>query len=567
MKSKGVALAFAALPAAALGAFFLAPYAAATAAAFRPGADGLPAMARAFADPSARGTALFTIGQAAASTVLALAIGIPGAWILGSGSFRGSKAVRAIASVPFAMPPVLVVLGFVLFFGNSGWLNRFVAAASGSGEGPLRILYRPQAIVLAHAFYNFPIVLRLAGDALASSRAAYSAAAASSGAGPVKAFLFVMLPLAAPSIASAALLTFLYCFTSFAVVLVLGGGPGATTLPVEIYRAARVSLDYGLAGAFALIETSVAAAAYALYARAERAARDFRGTEDVASRPAAYGPGHRGAFPARAFAAVYLAAAALLVAGPLLSLPVESFLARSGPARGFTLKWWAGIGSSALPALGRSALLAALSATISVLLASAASCAAWMRGPRSRLRSALGALCAAPLASSGIVLGLGWLSLYGAAQARSVWAVSCAHAVAALPFAYGSIAAGMASLPPSAAAAASSLGARPAEAALLIALPSQKRRILSAWAFAAALSLGELNAVLMLGLEGWETLPLLVYRAAGSYRFGAACAAGALLAAACAAAFLLADALSADPLSVDVLSADVLSADPKDRRG
>ncbi|MDR3160976.1 MAG: iron ABC transporter permease, partial [Spirochaetaceae bacterium] len=64
----------------------------------------------------------------------------------------------------------------------------------------------------------------------------------------------------------------------------------------------------------------------------------------------------------------------------------------------------------------------------------------------------------------------------------------------------------------------------------------------SAWAFSAAISLGELNAVLMLGLEGWETLPLLVYRAAGAYRYGTACAAGTLLMACCAGAFLLSEA-------------------------
>jgi thiamine transport system permease protein len=173
--------------------------------------------------------------------------------------------------------------------------------------------------------------------------------------------------------------------------------------------------------------------------------------------------------------------------------------------------------------------------------------AAWGRraftGERrpSLLERATQALLMAPLASSGIVLGLGWLRFYGSNLARSFWAVALAHAVSALPFAFRSISEGFRALPPRTAAASTALGASPAATAFRIALPGAGRRIRSAWAFAAAVSLGELNAVLMLGLEGYETLPLLVYRAAGSYRFGAACAAGVLLAIACIAAFMMSD--------------------------
>jgi thiamine transport system permease protein len=122
------------------------------------------------------------------------------------------------------MPPILVVLGFVLFFGNSGWVNRFFMTALGTEEGPLRLLYRPAAIVLAHGFYNFPLVIRLVGDGLSQTKNTYGAAAASLGASGFKTTLTILLPLSLPAVASASLLTFLYSFTSFSVVLVLGGG-------------------------------------------------------------------------------------------------------------------------------------------------------------------------------------------------------------------------------------------------------------------------------------------------------------------------------------------------------
>lgn len=545
-RSAYVFASFGALPLLALMATFILPYA----AAVKDGISGLP---RALEDDGVRRTLAFTLKQAGFSTLAALALGLPGAWLVGSGRFRGAKLVRALASVPFAMPPILVVLGFVLFFGNNGWANRLLMALGGFDEPPLRILYRTEALVLAHAFYNFPIVLRLVGDAAARARSTYAPAAAGLGASGLMTFLTVLLPIALPSLAAASLLVFLYCFTSFAVVLVLGGGPGATTLPVEIYRAARISLDYGAAGSLALIETIIAGAAYLAYAGAERWARRVAGVgEDRVREPAASESATTRGSPTATFASIlYLVVAAVLVAGPLTAVFAESFLSRStrGGAAEFSLRWWESIQGAALPALGRSLLLAAAAASISAILATAAALAVWGFGAYrtdSRRRTPLldraaAALCMAPLASSGIVLGLGWLRFYGAGLARSFWAVALAHAVSALPFAYRSVSEGFRGLPPGTAAASAVLGASPPMTALRIALPGAGKRIRSAWAFAAAVSLGELNAVLMLGLEGYETLPLLMYRAAGAYRFGAACAAGVLLGIACVAAFVISE--------------------------
>ncbi len=536
--ARALPVALLAAPALAVAAAaFLIPYAAALAEGF---SGGTWAALRRLADPALASVVRFTLFQAAASTLAALALGLPGAWLVGAGRFRGAGIVRSIAAVPFAMPPILVVLGFVLFFGNAGWANRALMAAFGSSEPPLRLLYRPAAIILAHGFYNFPIVLRLVGDSLAQSRSTYAAAAASLGADGPTAAATVLFPLALPSILAASLLVFLYCFTSFAVVLVLGGGPAATTLPVEIYRYARISLDFTAAGTLAAAETIIAAAVFCLYLWAERKARRFAPPLDQGERTMEIRGSSAGA---RLFAGLYLAVAAILVLGPLVAVPLESFLyrpSRTGPPLP-SLRWWAALGANALPALARSLVLAAVSATAAVVLAVLGATAAAAAGRRSRVSGGLTLLLSAPLASSGIVLALGWLRVYGASASRSFWAVAAVHAVAALPFAYRSVSEGLAALPETALDAAAVFGANPLVRTLTVALPASAARLRSAWAFAAAISLGELNAVLMLGLEGWETLPLLVYRAAASYRFGAACAAGTLLALACAGAFILSE--------------------------
>ena len=97
----------------------------------------------------------FTIWQAILSTLLSVLMGLPGAYLLARYDFRGKRLIQALTTVPFVLPSIIVVLGFVRFFGNNGILNRFLMALFGLAEPPLRILYSLQAILLAHAFSCF----------------------------------------------------------------------------------------------------------------------------------------------------------------------------------------------------------------------------------------------------------------------------------------------------------------------------------------------------------------------------------------------------------------------------
>jgi thiamine transport system permease protein len=523
---------FALLPLALIGGGFILPYGAALGAAFGGTGRGevlTPALVR---------ISLFTVKQAALSTLVALILGLPGAWLIGTGRFRFSALLRALTGIPFAMPPIIVVLGFVLFFGNAGWGNRLYMALTGAPEGPIRLLYRPEAIILAHGFYNFPLVIRLAGDGIARARRAYMGAAATLGASGLGGALTILLPLALPSLVSASLLVFLYSFTGFAVVLVLGGGPAATTLAVEIYRYARLSLDYRSAGTLALVETLIAALVFLLYLGLQRIEAPPQEPRERIME------GREGSPGGYVFAVLYGLGLFLFVLGPLLSVPVESFLfkpSRTAPPQ-WSLRWWAAFRDFAAPALFRSLALAAAAATAACILGILAG-AALRNAPRtSPLRILIRLCAAAPLASSGIVLSLGWLTLYGRDQARSILTVGILHVVAAFPFAFNSIWEGLRDIPAHTAGAAAVFGASPPLRVLTVELPLSLRRVRSAWGFSAAISLGELNAIMLLGPDKFETLPLLIYRAAGSYRYGTACAAGTLLILCCAGFFLFSEA-------------------------
>ncbi|MDR1428873.1 MAG: ABC transporter permease subunit [Spirochaetaceae bacterium] len=517
---------------------FLLPYAAALGRALAGGGGAF--IAGLCTDTRIQRVILFTVKQAFLSTLVALALGLPGAIIMAAPG-RGRAVLRTLTALPFAMPSILVVLGFVLFFGNAGWINRILALISGKPQGPFRILYRPLAVILAHGFYNFPLVIRLAGDSMTRARRAFLPPASSLGATPLLAALTVLLPLSLPSLCAAALLAFLYSFTSFAVVLVLGGGPGASTLAVEIYRYARISLEFDKAGILALSETIIAALVFCLYLLCAKKARQVE-----------YGDASPGAEEKSRFrlpVLVYGILMFLVVIGPLFSIPLESLLYRSSRTA-FPLlspRYWLNLGGTMVAAWGRSMILALGSATLATFLALSAAFALResnrnsVHGRKSRAGLAIRALLISPLASSGVVLALGWTSLYGRG-ARSLAAALLIHSVTALPFAFSSLEAGLASLPENIMNAAEAYGAGPGKSLFTVALPVSLGHIRSAWGFSAALSLGELNALLMLGIKDFETLPLFIYRAAGAYRYGIACAGGTVLIASCFAALLLSEA-------------------------
>ncbi len=142
---------------------------------------------------------VFTVFQATVSTIFAVLLGLPGAWLLATKNFPGKRLLKAVSSVPFVLPSILVVLGFVIFFGNNGYLNKMLMGITGLEEPPLRILYSMKAIILAHGFYNFPIVIRLVSSLWEKLDPSLANAAMSMGAGRVRLFFTVTLPQILPA--------------------------------------------------------------------------------------------------------------------------------------------------------------------------------------------------------------------------------------------------------------------------------------------------------------------------------------------------------------------------------
>lgn len=505
------------------------------------GGEGPSPFVRLFSNPYTFRVIGFTLWQALVSTVVSILLGLPGAFLLGRVTFRGKRMLKVLTAIPFVLPSILVVLAFVIFYGNSGVLNRFVMGAFDLKRPPFTILYSFSAIILAHSFYNFPLAARLIGSFWERHSDGPALAARTLGASPLRTFFTITLPGLLPAIFSAAGLIYLFCFMSFAVVLVLGGGPKYTTLEVEIYRAARVSLDLDMAVALAMVGAVLTLCILWITVKMQhKAAHALRGQ---ASRPGTT----RLTGTAKFFWLLYLLLVVLVVASPLIALVGRSFLARttrSGPLV-WTFQWYLdllkeGGGSRSLMAVKNSLTFAVLTVGAALPLGMMA---AWVTTRSKGLWGRVGEMVMMlPMGVSSVVLGLGYfkcLSLFFPDYRGSRAAVVAAHVVVAYPFVLRSVSASLKRISPSLPQAARTLGAGPFRTFFTVELPLIRSGLVGGGCFAFALSMGEINATLILARADTVTIPLALYRLIGAYRYFAASALGCLLMALCVACFLL----------------------------
>ena len=265
-------------------------------------------------------------------------LGLPGAYLITMYDFPGKKLVRALSGVPFVLPPILVVLGFVIFFGNNGLLNSFLMDLFRLDDPPLRVLYSLKAIILAHGFYNFPIALRVVAGLWRSLPPSQEWAARTLGASGIRLFFTITLPQLMPAILAASALIFMFCFTSFAVILVLGGGPQFTTLEVEIYRLARTNLDIPAAGALSILTIGITLGLMFFYIKLQ----DRLSFHQQFAEPGEKRSTHSAGGLWKYAVIFYIFFMLFVVAGPLLGIVLRSLqmpVSRAGEIR-MSLEWY-----------------------------------------------------------------------------------------------------------------------------------------------------------------------------------------------------------------------------------
>jgi molybdate transport system permease protein len=181
----------------------------------------------------------FTIATAAAATLLMLPPGLLLAWLLARGRFRGRVVLDTLISLPLVMPPVATGLVLLMLVAPRGPLGAVLARAG------VDIVFTWKAVVLAMTVMGLPLLVRTVRAGIEQVDRRYEAAAATLGAGPLRVFLTVTLPLARPAVAAGAVLGFARALGEFgATIMIAGSIPGSTrTLAVAIYSFAETGRD------------------------------------------------------------------------------------------------------------------------------------------------------------------------------------------------------------------------------------------------------------------------------------------------------------------------------------
>ncbi len=473
-----------------------------------------------------------SFAQAAVSTLLALAFGLPAAYVIAKKDFPLRNFVKSVALLPFVFPSILVVLSFVIVLGNNGWVNSFLRAVFGFEE-PVNFLYGFTGIAIGHVFYNFPVVAGLVSSAWEGVDARMGEAARTLGAGRLGRFAAITLPQLLPAIAAAGILVFIYCFMSFTIVLSFGGLK-FSTLEVEIYSMASRGLDFTSASILASVQFVVLALVAGIYWAVSRRFR-ISSSESRAPRTPINLLSVSGALHA-----FFLCITILFVLVPLFFILVFSL---SDPfTGGFSLRAFEKIFSSQPGLLGTTPILAVFyslaiafaAAFISVFMAFLAAI------PETRVKFAAW-LLSSSVAVSAITLALGYYIAFGPGN---IFAIIFAHAVLAFPFAFFSVRNALRSIGPEAAESARTLGASQLKALSAVTLPRISGPLVAAFAFSFAVSLGELGIVLMLYNGIFPTMPVYIYRLIGTFSIHSAAAMGLILVLAGMASFYVMNSFS-----------------------
>lgn len=495
----------------------------------------------------------FTAFQAGVSAIFSILLGLPGAYILSHFSFPGKRALRSITTIPFVMPAILVVLGFIILFGNNGIINQFLMKVFGLEEPPLRILYSFWAIILAHVFYNFPIAMRLISSSWEHISEKNIESARTLGAGPLCRFRTISLPRLLPGIIASWTLIFLFCFLSFAVILVLGGGPRFTTSEVEVYRLARFSIDFSTAGALSVFQAVISLGILFGYSKIQnRLSVEERNVDSRREKPLRrIGSGRSKKWGIYSGLGIYALIVFIIIILPLLTIVVRSFQAAGGWNREtfFTLKWYKMIFSAdtiaassvTLRAVINSILIALGSTLLSVFFGLVS--AYRLRDPRQKGGAFFQTLFLLPMGISTVLLGLGYIrviQIFPLSRVSIIF-VTAAHAVISFPFVFRSLQPSIQNINTRLRDAASTLGAGKSRIFRTVEAPLIRSAIVSAAVFAFAISVGEINTTLLLAPEGFTTIPIAVYRLISSYNFFGACALGTILLLLCGGAFYIVD--------------------------
>lgn len=438
-----------------------------------------------FGDPSLVRVMWFSLWQAIASTAATLAIGLPATWVLSRFSFPGRSFARGVLTAPFVMPAVVVAAGVLAVL--PGTHNR--------GVGP---------IVWAHVIFNVAVIVRVVSPRWSMLDERLEDAAAVLGAGRLRTFTSVVWPQISGAVVNASTLVFVYCFTSFGVIAVLGEF-GRRTVETEIYIQSVRLGDTRTASALAFVQAVFVA--IVLIGSRRTVIADTGHGQVRAARALREHPGRRWAV-----ALVPVLAVAVVIA------PLAAVVVRSVRLRGeFTLAGWRALGTGALPGMTESAVGTIITSAVFALVTSAI-CVPLALVVVAFGRRGSSVLATLPMIISAATLGTGIIVTFNRdpfAWRSQTWLIPAIHAVIAFPLVVRTIRPAHDAIPARLRDAATMLGAASFQVWRRIDLVLLRPALARSFGLAMAVSLGEFGATSFLSRSGSTTMPIAIARLLG----------------------------------------------------
>lgn len=477
-------------------------------------------------DAYTRRVILFTVLQAAFSMILSVAPAVLVARALARRTrFPGRAVLLRLFGLPLVLPTLIGILGVVSIYGQAGIVSRTITWLGGD---PPQLLYGFPGILIAHVFFNLPLAVRLLLPAWAAIPGESWRLASQLGMRSSHLFKLIEWPLLRQLLPGVAGLVFMLCFTSFAVVLTLGGGPANSTIEVAIYQAVRFEFDLAKAVQLALFQVLTCGVLVGIGQRFVRGVPLTPAAQRAQDRPdiAAWG--------GRTLDATLLLVAAAFVVMPLLAVLNDGL---TGPVRAVLSDHalWQAMGRSLAVALA--AGLLALGLGWGLLLSSRE---LRLRRYRPRAAALLETLASLVIVVPPLVIGTGLFALLSpVANVLSIGLVLVVivNALMGLPYVIRTLGPAVMRAGEQHDRLCASLGISGWNRLRLVEWPLLRRPAATALALAAALAVGDLGVIALFGTQDTVTVPLLLYHRMAAYQLDAAAVTAVVLAALCFSLF------------------------------
>ena len=456
----------------------------------------------------------FSAWQALISTVVSVLVALPVSYLFARYNFPGKTMLKALSTLPFVMPTIVVAMGFIALFGANGMINTLLVDMFGLSSPPVRLTNTLTIIIMAHAFYNYAIVVRVVSSLWAVLDTELEDTAKVLGASQVRVLYHVTFPLLLPALISSATLAFAFSFTSMGVVLVLGG-PQFATMEVAIYELTTKLFRLPLAAALSVVQLVFTYAVLIIYTTFQE---KVSVRLNVQPREVTV---HRGLNAAQRVFVGAMFVYVLVLLSPLVALLFRFFSETNGHISSYLVSLFLDEGESyfylSSPLVIWNSVKFAFFTVLISMVVGVVIAYSLSRSSRSRLGIS-DALFMMPLGTSAVTLGYGYLISFNSApfDLRGSWVILVvAHSLIAYPFVIRSVLPVLRGIDRNLRDCARVLGASQTRIFMSIDLPIIAPALLVGATFAFAVSMGEFGSTLMLVRPENTTMPVAIFRFLG----------------------------------------------------